>query len=135
MDTAIQPAAGQTKKTVLVIDDSMTIRLQVRGTLADAGYDVREAPDGSQALNVLGGADQPSLILCDLNMPHMSGLEFLEAFKGDRSAPPVPVIMLTTDGTPNFIQRAKRAGARGWIVKPFQANMLITAVRRILGEE
>lgn len=135
MDTASQTAAGPTKKTVLVIDDSMTIRLQVSSTLAAAGYDVSEAPDGPQALDALGAPDKPSLILCDVNMPRMSGLEFLETFKGSNSTPPVPVIMLTTEGTPDLIVRAKRAGARGWIVKPFQANLLISAVRRVLGDE
>jgi two-component system chemotaxis response regulator CheY len=135
MDTASQTAAGHAKKTVMVIDDSTTIRSQVAGTLAAAGYDVSEAHDGSQALDALDASHKPSLILCDVHMPRMGGLEFLETFKGSHPAPPVPVIMLTTEGPPDLIVRAKRAGARGWIVKPFQANLLISAVRRVLGDE
>jgi two-component system chemotaxis response regulator CheY len=63
----------------------------------------------------------------------MTGLQFLEAIKGDAPALPVPVVMLTTDGSPELIAKAKRAGAKGWIVKPFQDEMLRLAVRRIAG--
>jgi len=74
------------------------------------------------------------MILCDVNMPRMDGIEFLEKFKAENRAPSVPVVMLTTNGTPDLIARAKRAGARGWIVKPFKAELLMGAVRRIVGD-
>jgi two-component system chemotaxis response regulator CheY len=73
------------------------------------------------------------MVLCDLNMPRMGGLEFLETIKGNAPAPPLPVVVLTTDGSPELIVRAKRLGAKGWIVKPFQADLLLAAVRRIVG--
>jgi two-component system chemotaxis response regulator CheY len=74
------------------------------------------------------------MVLCDLNMPHMNGLEFLDSIRGDATGLPVPVVMLTTDGSPELIARAKRAGAKGWIVKPFQTDLLLAAVRRIAGD-
>jgi two-component system chemotaxis response regulator CheY len=74
------------------------------------------------------------MVFCDLNMPCMNGIEFLETIKGDAAGPPLPVVMLTTEGSPELIARAKRAGAMGWIVKPFQTDLLLAAVRRIAGE-
>jgi len=120
------------KATVLIIDDSLTVRQQVAAVLTAAGYEVIEACDGLAGLEVVRTHGEISLILCDVNMPHMDGLEFLERFKGENSRQ-TPVVMLTTNGTPDLIARAKRAGARGWIVKPFQPDLLVGAVRRIVG--
>ncbi len=122
-----------TKKTVLVVDDSSTVRQQVSLTLAEAGYDVTEAVDGVEALAAVR-AQPPALVLCDVNMPRMTGLEFLETLKGDEPGPPLPVVMLTSGGMPELISRAKRAGARGWIVKPFRPNLLVAAVKRLVGD-
>jgi two-component system chemotaxis response regulator CheY len=120
------------KATVLIIDDSLTIRQQVRAILVEAGYDVLEACDGLAGLEAVRTRTEISMILCDVNMPRMDGLEFLEKFKGENSRQ-TPVVMLTTNGTPDLIARAKRAGARGWIVKPFRPDLLVGAVRRIVG--
>jgi two-component system chemotaxis response regulator CheY len=122
------------KASVLVIDDSVTVRQQVAAILVAAGYDVIEAGDGLAGLEAAGAHAGISMILCDVNMPRMDGIEFLEKFKGEHRAPSVPVVMLTTNGTPDLIAQAKRAGARGWIVKPFQADLLVGAVRRIVGD-
>jgi two-component system, chemotaxis family, chemotaxis protein CheY len=124
---------NMTKKTVLVVDDSSTVRQQVSLTLAEAGYDVTEAVDGIEALAAVR-AQPPALVLCDVNMPRMTGLEFLETLKGDEPGPPLPVVMLTSGGMPELISRAKRAGARGWIVKPFRPNLLVAAVKRLVGD-
>jgi two-component system, chemotaxis family, chemotaxis protein CheY len=124
---------NMTKKTVLVVDDSSTVRQQVSLTLAEAGYDVTEAVDGVEALAAVR-AQPPALVLCDVNMPRMTGLEFLETLKGDEPGPPLPVVMLTSGGMPELISRAKRAGARGWIVKPFRPNLLVAAVKRLVGD-
>ena len=122
------------KKSVLVVDDSLTVRQQVSLTLASAGYQIVEASDGREGVDALRAHAEIAMVLCDLNMPRMNGLEFLDSIRGDAVGLPVPVVMLTTDGSPELIARAKRAGAKGWIVKPFQADLLLAAVRRIAGE-
>ena len=122
------------KRTVLIIDDSVTVRQQLSAILSVTGYGVLEASDGQLGLAAAAAAPELSLVLCDVNMPNMNGLEFLESFRPKERTPPIPVVMLTTDGTPDAISRAKRAGACAWIVKPFQPERLIAAIRRILGE-
>ncbi|MGD0835954.1 MAG: response regulator [Polyangia bacterium] len=121
-------------KTVLVIDDSLTIRQQVTMTLKSAGYGTVEACNGREGIDAVRSGLPIAIVICDVNMPVANGLEFLETIKGDAPAPPVPVVMLTTDGSPELIARAKRAGAKGWIVKPFQSDLLLSAVRRIVGD-
>jgi two-component system chemotaxis response regulator CheY len=122
------------KKSVLIVDDSLTVRQQVSLTLKSAGYQIIEACDGREGVDALHAHPGIAMVLCDVNMPCMNGLEFLETIKGDAAGPPLPVVMLTTDGSPDLIARAKRAGAKGWIVKPFQTDLLLAAVRRIAGE-
>ena len=122
-----------TKKTVLIVDDSLTVRQQVSLALASAGYQIIEANDGAEGVDAVRAHAEISVVLCDLNMPRMNGLEFLETIKGDAAGPPVPVVMLTTEGSSELIARAKLAGAKGWIVKPFQTDLLLGAVRRIAG--
>ena len=122
------------KKAVLIVDDSLTVRQQVSLTLKSAGYQIVEACDGREGVDALRAHAEIAMVLCDINMPRMIGLEFLEAIKGDAAGLPLPVIMLTTEGSPDLITRAKRAGAKGWIVKPFQTDLLLAAVRRIAGE-
>ncbi len=121
-------------KAVLIVDDSVTVRQQVSMTLKTAGYSMVEACNGREGAEVVRSGTPIALVICDVNMPVANGLEFLETIKGDAPAPPVPVVMLTTDGSPELIARAKRAGAKGWIVKPFQSDLLLSAVRRIAGD-
>jgi two-component system chemotaxis response regulator CheY len=121
-------------KTVLIVDDSLTVRQQVSLTLKAAGYNILEACNGREGIEAVRSGVAIAMVICDLNMPIANGLEFLETIKGAAPAPPVPVVMLTTDGSPELIARAKRAGAKGWIVKPFQSDLLLSAVRRIAGD-
>jgi len=106
------------KKKILIIDDSETIRSLVAQTLGQAGYEVFEAPDG-----ILGAfrdrerADL-SLVICDVNMPRMDGLEMLEVLRGQ--FPSLPILMLTTESRLDKMARAKQAGAKAWMIKPFK---------------
>jgi two-component system, chemotaxis family, chemotaxis protein CheY len=113
---------------ILVIDDSLMVRRQVGGTLAKLGYQIVEAVDGADALEKLEANRDARLIVCDVNMPRMNGLEFLEQL--GVSGTKVPVVMLTTEGEPDLIQRAKALGAKGWILKPFKPEFLEACARK-----
>jgi two-component system, chemotaxis family, chemotaxis protein CheY len=120
-------------KKILVVDDSRTIRQQVSFTLNKGGYEVVEAEDGGDGLVKLKENGDVSMIISDINMPNMTGLEMLEAIKNEGNHPNLPVIMLTTEGAADLIERAKAAGAKGWLVKPFQPEQLIAAVSKLAG--
>ncbi|MBX3155937.1 MAG: response regulator [Deltaproteobacteria bacterium] len=116
-------------KKILVIDDSPTVRQQVSAALAKGGYGIVEAVDGQDALEKL----EPgiALIICDVNMPRLGGIETLEKLRADPQWTAIPVVMLTTEGQPGLIERAKKLGAKGWIVKPFKPDLLASAVNRL----
>jgi len=117
-------------RKVLVVDDSETIRQQVRLTLTAAGHTVLEAVDGIDGLEKIRVHQDLALVISDVNMPRMSGLEMVSELQklGCR----VPILMLTTEGQVSLIQRARAAGAKGWIVKPFKPEMLGTAVSKLM---
>lgn len=114
---------------VIVVDDSATVRAQVGGALSKSGFEVLEARDGLEALDKVSATPDLSLVVCDVNMPRMNGLEFLEAARAKGIH--VPVLMLTTEGQPQLMQRAKAAGAKAWIIKPFKADILVAAVKKL----
>jgi two-component system chemotaxis response regulator CheY len=118
-------------KRVLVIDDSSAVRQQIRNTLASAGYEIVEALDGLDGLEKLRTTADIDLALCDVNMPRMTGLEML--LEVQRAAVTTPILMLTTEGQPSMIRRARDAGAKGWIVKPFKPELLLIAVNKLVG--
>jgi two-component system chemotaxis response regulator CheY len=118
-------------KKVIVVDDSLTIRQQVGTALTQAGFEVVEAVDGQDGAEVIGRTADAALVICDINMPRMNGLEMLEQIKKDARHSALPVLMLTTEGQPQLIERAKKAGAKGWIVKPFKPDLLIAAVKKL----
>ena len=115
--------------TILVIDDSLMVRQQVSRALTGAGFSMIEACDGLDAHQKLAGRADVRLIVCDVNMPRMNGIEFLEKLSASGSS--IPVVMLTTEGQPELIQRAKALGAKGWIVKPFKPELLVAAARKL----
>jgi two-component system chemotaxis response regulator CheY len=115
--------------SVLVVDDSMMVRKQVGSALKGQGYDVVEAVDGVDALEKLDAHPDTKLIVCDVNMPKMNGLEFLEQLAARNSS--IPVVMLTTEGQPELIQRAKSLGAKGWLVKPFKPDYLTATAKKL----
>jgi two-component system chemotaxis response regulator CheY len=120
-------------KRVLIVDDSVTIRQQVRMALSQAGFDVIEAVDGEDGVNKIRADSSIAAVICDVNMPKKSGLELIEEIKAGGANSGVPIVMLTTEGQPTLVQRAKQAGAKGWIVKPFKANLLVAAIQKLTG--
>jgi two-component system chemotaxis response regulator CheY len=118
---------------ILIVDDSRTIRQQVGLTLGQAGYETIEAEDGVEGLAMIGSQTDIALVICDINMPNMNGIEMLTAVKADVRNAALPVLMLTTEARADLIQQAKRIGAKGWVVKPFKPDQLAAAVRKIVG--
>ena len=117
-------------KTVLVIDDSETIRALVAQVLRQSGYEVIEAADGLMgAFAIRERGAELSLVICDINMPRLDGLEMLEILRGQH--PNLPILMLTTESRVDKVERAKRAGAKAWIIKPFNTELLIQAVVKL----
>lgn len=125
---------------ILVVDDSAIVRQQVTWALMEAGFEVVEAIDGQDAADKIAAADQDStgtssiaMMVCDVNMPRMNGIELLIQLAGANHRPPFPVLMLTTDGHPELIAQAKGLGAKGWMVKPVQPAILVSSVRKLTG--
>jgi two-component system chemotaxis response regulator CheY len=118
-------------KKVIVIDDSQTIREQVGATLRQAGFDVVEGVDGVDGEAAIARTPDASLVICDVNMPSRGGLELLENLRASDRLRTLPVLMLTTEGQPQLIERARKSGAKGWLVKPFKADLLLAAVRKL----
>jgi two-component system chemotaxis response regulator CheY len=121
-------------KKVIIVDDSRTARQQVKSALAGAGYEIVEAVDGLDGLSKMGASSDAALVLCDVNMPNLNGLEMIETYNRDAGSPGHTFVMLTTEAEPELVQRAKACGARGWIVKPFKPDLLLAAVRKLMGE-
>lgn len=119
------------RKKVLIIDDSAAVRRQLLGVLTQAGFDVSEAADGIAGAEQIRAERDLALVICDVNMPKQNGLDMLESLQGELSARTLPVIMLTTEGQPEAMARAKRCGAKGWIVKPFKEHLLVGAVKKL----
>jgi two-component system chemotaxis response regulator CheY len=117
-------------KTVLTVDDSRTMRDMLMLALKDAGYRVVQAEDGVHGLEVLQ-AENPDLVITDINMPRLDGFGFIEGMRADPAFSAVPVLVLTTESDAAKKQRAREAGATGWIVKPFDPVRLVDAVRRV----
>ena len=117
-------------KTILVVDDSETIRQGLAAALERAGFAVTTARDGVDGLERIR-AEPPSMVILDVNMPRMSGIELLESL--DVRSSGLPVVLLTTEVQPTLMARAKKAGARGWMVKPVNIEQLVETVRKVIG--
>jgi two-component system chemotaxis response regulator CheY len=117
-------------KTILTIDDSRMMREMLLMVLQGAGFNVVQAEDGQQGLDVLAQTS-PDVIITDINMPVMDGYGFIEGARKDARHRATPILVLSTESSPEKKQRAREAGATGWIVKPFQADTLLDVVRRV----
>lgn len=119
-------------KKIATVDDSASVRQMVSFTLKGAGYDVVEFIDGKDALDKIGGAGI-NMVITDLNMPNMNGLELIKALRSKPEFKFTPIVFLTTESQEEKKTAAKAAGATGWIVKPFKPDQLLTVVKKVLG--
>ena len=117
-------------KTIMIVDDSASMRLVVGIALKDAGYAVIEGRDGKDALAKLG-AQKVNLIISDVNMPNMDGISFLKAVKQMPAYKFTPIIMLTTESGAEKKREGQAAGAKAWVVKPFDPDVLLGAVKTL----
>ena len=116
------------KKTILIVDDSASIRQVVSMTLKEAGFEVLEAFNGKEGLNKLNGS-KSHLIISDVNMPIMGGIEMVKSIKQLPYYKFTPIIMLTTEASEEMKQQGKAVGAKAWMVKPFKPEQLLHAVQ------
>jgi two-component system chemotaxis response regulator CheY len=117
---------------ILTIDDSPTMRGIVAAVLEPNGFEVHLANDGVEGLERLPAAD-PHLVITDINMPRLDGFGVIEGVRASSSHASVPILVLTTESAAELKDRARRAGATGWIVKPFDDTRLIDTINRVLG--
>jgi two-component system chemotaxis response regulator CheY len=118
-------------RTALIVDDSTSVRQMVSYTLRQAGFAVLEGCNGSDALEKLG-EQRVNLIITDLNMPVMDGIEFIRHLRAKPNSRYTPVLMLTTESQVEKKQEGKSAGATGWIVKPFHPERLLEVVAKVV---
>ena len=117
-------------KTILVVDDSASLRQVVNIALSGAGYKVIEACDGKDALAKLNG-EKINLVISDVNMPNMDGITFVKELKKLANYKFTPVIMLTTESQESKKAEGQAAGAKAWVVKPFQPAQMLAAVSKL----
>jgi two-component system chemotaxis response regulator CheY len=118
-------------KTVLIVDDSASLRQVVNIALKGAGYNVIEACDGKDALSKLNG-EKIHLIISDVNMPNMDGITFVKEAKKLANYKFTPIIMLTTESQEEKKKEGQAAGAKAWVVKPFQPAQMLSAVSKLI---
>jgi two-component system chemotaxis response regulator CheY len=118
---------------VLAVDDSRTMRDMVRLALLGAGIETQVAEDGVHGLEVLDDMTPPDAIITDINMPRMDGFQFIDKVRAREDYRGIPILVLTTESAAEMKMRAREAGATGWIVKPFDPEKLVKAVRMVAG--
>jgi len=122
-------------KNVLIVDDSATVRVAVKMALKKE-YEVIDAKNGKDALDKIekfyAGGNRLNLIITDINMPIMGGMEFIKEVKKNRNAKFVPILVLTTESQTNMKMEGKKAGATGWLVKPFKPEQLLDVAKKVI---
>jgi len=116
--------------TILAVDDSVTMRRMLQAALSENGFDVHLAEDGVDGIEVLETL-KPDVIITDINMPRLDGFGFVNAVRAIDAHRVVPILVLTTESDAALKQRARDAGATGWIVKPFDEQKLVAVIRRV----
>lgn len=117
---------------ILAVDDSASMRQMVSFTLKGAGHNVSEAVDGVEALDI-AKKGQFDLVLTDVNMPNMNGIELVQHLRKENQYKFTPMLMLTTESAGDMKMQGKQAGATGWIVKPFNPEQLLSTIKRVMG--
>lgn len=117
-------------KTILTVDDSRMMREMLLKVLSEAGFNVVQADDGQAGLETLANC-APDVIITDINMPRLDGYGFINGVRAEGRHRATPILVLSTESAPEKKARARDAGATGWIVKPFKAESLIEAIRRV----
>ena len=116
---------------ILVVDDSTTMRQMVAFTLTSAGHEVVEAPDGNQAL-ATAKTKKFDLVITDVNMPGMNGIDLVQSLRALPDCKFIPILVLTTEAGADLKAKGKSAGATGWIVKPFNPEVLLETLKKVL---
>jgi two-component system chemotaxis response regulator CheY len=116
---------------VLTVDDSRTILAMLHHTLSGAGYDVLQAADGQQGLDVLD-TERVDIVITDINMPVMDGIEFIRRVRASGRHASLPILILTTETSQDKRDQGRAAGGTGWIVKPFDPQKLISVIQRVV---
>ena len=116
---------------ILIVDDSAAIRQSMRYVMEGAGYEVIEASNGREALAVI--KPQTRLVISDINMPEMNGIDLVKSLRSGTSHKTIPIIILTTESQDEMKQKGKEAGATAWMVKPFPPEQLIAVIKRCIG--
>lgn len=123
-------------RVILVVDDSPTMRGMVSHALNEAGFETKEAENGKDALIKLTmmeeGGTKPDVIVTDVNMPEMDGIELVREIRKLAAFKHVPVLVLTTDNTDEKKEVGRNAGATGWLVKPFDSELILKVIRKVL---
>jgi two-component system chemotaxis response regulator CheY len=119
-------------KKILIVDDSPTMTMSVKSSLQMNGFEVKTAADGVQALTLLKGGLKPDLIITDINMPNMGGLELIKNVKALPGFRFVPILTLTTESDASKRDEGKRLGATGWLVKPISGGDLLKVIKQVL---
>ncbi len=117
---------------ILAVDDSKSMRQMVSMSLKSAGHDVTEAEDGAIALDIAKQGGQFDLVVTDINMPNMNGIELITALRALPNYKFTPILCLTTESSGDMKAKGKEAGATGWIVKPFSPEKLLSVINRVL---
>jgi len=119
-------------KTVLVVDDSPTMRQMVCFTLSNAGFTVVEAGNGKEAMGKIGSGTKPDLVVTDLNMPEMDGITLIKEIRKNPALKFLPILMLTTESADDKKKAGQAAGATGWVVKPFNPEQMLKVIQKVL---
>jgi len=117
-------------KKILIVDDSPVIIMSLKQTLEVASYEVLTASDGAEALDTIKGGVKPDLIITDINMPNMNGMDLIKNVRSLLRF--IPILVLTTESESSKREEAKKIGATGWIVKPAQGQDILTVVKQVL---